>query len=102
MSQDALRQLEELSNNSDILSVSSLQQNVAYPVRGVRSIATKYGPRTVVKIDDETEVFLPARFGKATPELIQQLDTTKFFLTYQGEEQLKCGFKKYLVKFSPK
>lgn len=100
MSLDALRQLEELSNSCDILSVSSLRQNVPYRVLSVRSLDTVHGAKTVVKLDDDTEVFLPSRFGKATPELIQNLNSTPFCIIYKGEEKLRSGFKRYVVHFT--
>lgn len=101
MSENALRELQDLSNNPDILSVSQLLQNQPYLVQSVKSIATRYGQRLVAKIDEKTEVFLPARFGKASPQLVEQLNANKFCIVYEGEEQLQTGYKKHKVKCIP-
>lgn len=101
MQRSVLRDLNTRGQTPHIVGVRDLHRNVPYLVIGARGLNTQYGWRTVLKLQDGREVFLPSAYNDLDDEALRQLNLAPFQIIYNGIDYIPNtnGLKKHILTF---
>lgn len=79
--------------------MAELEVGVYYSVTEIKMVSTKFGPSTLVSLDNEFNVFLPKRISKILHEETDQFNAfntavaeKRLYLRYIGGQYNNCAF----------
>lgn len=81
------------------IKLQELELGKLYIVNEARRVQTEYGPRVILTLDDQYHVFLPARFGDISAELVEEMKQTCFRVYKINVHDLS---EKKKIQFTPK